>query len=754
MNLPTTVSKNQSLVRKVAPWFVIAFLLVERLKWSHHYSNWARDAYSANVNQLASEALRTAFVKPTTKGLLLVAEQASNRTAKVAYVTYAHLTTTERFDKNIFPALQLWHPKDQPYYVVLSKSWKEKYEDLVLFNETFKEFSSRIEMIWVDCGDGYMDKQMFCCKQENGMIAMLDHHMSKYDYLFYADDDNYIRASYVEKYLALQDENEVFVMTQGNRIKALGLYGVLGHVAPYKCSKDTGSKYSWGQAIIYSKGALKKIEKGLRLGGLTKQCKEYNVAQDVGNAIFNWMYEIPEKWNKITERCHDTRADYFGCHGVGRKDGTKKFDAIMAKRKTMFDVHEEFTAVLGERPLDINFLKAMRWRFRGGAKDSGFQRTVTFKEFGHPSTWESQWHTMPVSDCRKGPFEPELIDDETLLVNASQSVAFAPSESATVAFVTHATLNTTERFEKNIFPSLRSWHPEGQPYYVVMSNSWKPRYEDLVRSHVTFKKFSLRIEPLWVDCEDNAMDATTLCCKQESGIVAMLDNFIDTYDFLFFSDDNNYVRAAYLQKYLATQDANAVFVMTEGPKKKTLGFYGVAGQNVEQYKCSREVLYQYPIGQALIYSKGALNKIEQGLRLGGLTKQCTGFGVGRPHGAAIFHWMYEIPEKWNRVSKHCATKRADYFGCHGVGIPMISVHKKYETDPALAESPFDLDFFRRMPWRVRKTKGGSGATAFSQTETFKQFGQPSTWEKEWHTMPISDCLSRSLNESSLVLAMS
>jgi hypothetical protein len=430
MNLPTTFyslrskSKNQSVVRKIAPWFVIA-LLLEWLMWSCHSFKGAHrqgGAYSEKVNQLESEVWRTSFVKPATNGQLLVAE----RTAKVAYVTYAHLTTTERFDMNIFPSLQLWHPKDQPYYVVLSKNWKEKYDDLVRFNDTFEEFSSRIEMIWVDCGDGYADAQMFCCKQENGMIAMLDHHMGEYDYLFYADDDNYIRASYVEKYLTLQDENEVFIMTQGRKRKPLGLYGVLGYAAPYKCSIDMGSKYTWGQAIIYSKGALKKVEKGLRLGGLTKQCKEYNVAQDVGNAIFHWMYEIPVKWNRVKERCYDTRADFFGCHGVGRKEGRRK------DKKTMFDVHKEYTVVLGERPLEIKFLTEMRWRFNEGGKDSGFQRTVTFKKFGHPSTWESQWHTMPISDCRRGRFEAELIDDEMLLVNgslivnASESVAFVP----------------------------------------------------------------------------------------------------------------------------------------------------------------------------------------------------------------------------------------------------------------------------------------------------------------------------------------
>jgi hypothetical protein len=246
-----------------------------------------------------------------------------------------------------------------------------------------------------------MDKQMFCCKQENGMIAILDHHHMveyKYDYLLYADDDNYIRASYLQKYLTFLDKNEVFVMTQGEWRKSFGLYGVNGDTAPYRCSRDQAFRYPWGQAVLYSQGALKRVEKGLRLGGLTKQCKEYNVAQDVGNAIFHWMYEIPEKNNRILERCHKLKAGHFGCHGVGRKDKSKKYST--AEIKTMFEVHEEFTTVLGEKPLKRFVRRMHMWRFNAGnVKDLGFRLTVTFKKYGHPSTWESQWYTMPVSDC-------------------------------------------------------------------------------------------------------------------------------------------------------------------------------------------------------------------------------------------------------------------------------------------------------------------------------------------------------------------
>jgi hypothetical protein len=111
------------------------------------------------------------------------------------------------------------------------------------------------------------------------------------------------------------------------------------------------------------------------------------------------MYEIPEEYNRILERCHKLKPGHFGCHGVGRKDKSKIYST--ADIKTMFEVHEEFTTVLGEKPLNNRSLRRMRrWRFNAGnVKDLGFQRTVTFKKYGNPSTWESQWYTMPVSDC-------------------------------------------------------------------------------------------------------------------------------------------------------------------------------------------------------------------------------------------------------------------------------------------------------------------------------------------------------------------
>ena len=69
---------------------------------------------------------------------------------------------------------------------------------------------------------------------------------------------------------------------------------------------------------------------------------------------------------------------------------------------------------------------------------------------------------------------------------------------------------------------------------------------------------------------------------------------------------------------------------------------------------------------------------------------------------------------------------------------MFEVHEKYTFEPLLAESPLDEDMLERMKFRIR-VKGGVGATGYLRTDTFRQFGLPTTWEKEWHTMPISDC---------------
>jgi hypothetical protein len=69
----------------------------------------------------------------------------------------------------------------------------------------------------------------------------------------------------------------------------------------YQCRTDPQFLDAWGQPMIYSRGALEKVYRGLRLEGVTKQCEEYSVLHDVGNAILHWMYSLPELRIRITD---------------------------------------------------------------------------------------------------------------------------------------------------------------------------------------------------------------------------------------------------------------------------------------------------------------------------------------------------------------------------------------------------------------------------------------------------------------------
>jgi hypothetical protein len=61
----------------------------------------------------------------------------------------------------------------------------------------------------------------------------------------------------------------------------------------YHCSDDAQFRYNWGQPVVYNRAAFELVIPGLQNDGLVKQCLEYEVTHDVGNAIFHWMYSIP-----------------------------------------------------------------------------------------------------------------------------------------------------------------------------------------------------------------------------------------------------------------------------------------------------------------------------------------------------------------------------------------------------------------------------------------------------------------------------
>jgi hypothetical protein len=164
----------------------------------------------------------------------------------------------------------------------------------------------------------------------------------------------------------------------------------------YMCNTTNHNyTYPWGQPVFYTHGALTYIRNGLQAGGLVKQCLEYNVTHDAGNAIFHWMYSIPEV--RIRVFTYPTRHDQetFGSHGVQhlikeqyRKKHPKFGQQYMKTAPTMRELHEYYLS-FANQPIDVLWHNV-----------TGFRQTPTFQQYGDPTTWNAnQWHTMPIADC-------------------------------------------------------------------------------------------------------------------------------------------------------------------------------------------------------------------------------------------------------------------------------------------------------------------------------------------------------------------
>jgi hypothetical protein len=314
----------------------------------------------------------------------------------IAYVMYGHIMNHDisTFTNYIFPSMDTWLP-DGEFFVVLGEQWRESYYTDVCPESNdgmYTKYCNRIISIFVECSEGYYGESP-CCKNEKGMLFFLDHPeiFEKYNWFMYMDADVYVRRDYIEKLVSdLAPSTDVLVA--GGRYG--GTNGQLGQPsfgysnAHYRCSNETRFMYPWGMPVIYSRQALLSMQNGFRLGGLTKQCKEFDVTHDVGNGIFHWMYQIPNvrmPWPTVTHLGGDIssmRSTSFGAHKVGSKEF-----------RNFSQVHEYFETQ-GVPVEDVTFAKEWQMEF-------GFNETATYKKFGDPRTWTKYWHTMGVEGCSR-----------------------------------------------------------------------------------------------------------------------------------------------------------------------------------------------------------------------------------------------------------------------------------------------------------------------------------------------------------------
>jgi hypothetical protein len=182
--------------------------------------------------------------------------------------------------------------------------------------------------------------------------------------------------------------DQIFIVTAGGiSAKALGQWGYKGRLSPYKCSDWPEYRYPWGQPVVYSRAALQYVQSGLAAGGLTKQCREFNVTHDAGNPIFHWMYGLPDYVIKfhMFPTGGKVKSEMLGVHGIHR------YRSDVNRVVTMYDVHNQAL-----NRSKVSFKKYMNQRH----ERLGYLQTETYAKYGHPSQWkDGEWHTLPLDDC-------------------------------------------------------------------------------------------------------------------------------------------------------------------------------------------------------------------------------------------------------------------------------------------------------------------------------------------------------------------
>jgi len=334
--------------------------------------------------------------------------------AKIAFITFSHMSDLPQFNATILAAAETWLPADATYYVVLNRRWEDTFNQ---WKQQIRKNTenggirksaglTRIQPIYVDCPEAKFGESP-CCKQEQGLIQFHKTYYQalNYDWVMYMDDDMYVNARLLndfikvlpaglpnkKEYIFANGKNPLLLLGN-NGPPSLGTSGYLRKRSDYQCSKDEQFVYPWGGVVLYNKAAFEMVIPGLQNNGLVKQCLEYKVTHDVGNAIFHWMYSIPAVRFRVSNAKAKKgriikREDFIAYHGAGTSEEI---------RMDVFHKHR-----VPDEKVIFNVSSLPGEGYFGWFNVSGFQRTDTFKQFRNPQEWEGEWHTMPVSDCNK-----------------------------------------------------------------------------------------------------------------------------------------------------------------------------------------------------------------------------------------------------------------------------------------------------------------------------------------------------------------
>lgn len=337
------------------------------------------------------------------------------------------------------------------------------------------------------------------------------------------------------------------------------------------------------------------------------------------------------------------------------------------------------------------------------------------------------------------------VDDEA---NAEMP---ATTFSSRIAYITFAYLGDPAKFANLIFGALDTYLRDEHTYFVVMIPQWKQSFEQLCSSSEN-RPYCDRLTIIWVDCPEGNVGHSP-CCKMEKGLVQIWDEYQGSYDWFLYMDDDNYLRTAELQFYLSTLDPSQVLCLgTSEPRALALQYFDSLGPEIKRYNCSRgDPNFKYTWGQPAIFSVGAMARVVNGFRYGGLVSISNVYAITHDVAIQVFSWMYSLPSLTFSI-RNCHEDSNNHrwignqyklvFGCHGIANlnfakPIMSaapLHNLYEGRKSdrlwSLTSPQECKYL----WH--------NATGFRQTRTYKLYGDPSTWVDKWHQDPypaMPDC---------------
>lgn len=141
---------------------------------------------------------------------------------RVAFITFSYVkhNDTHKLFNFLLPAVDTWaapssneNIRDMPsLYVIFSEVSREPFEDICLHGHgnlsvLQRELCQRLHPIYVDCPETRAGEGP-CCRQQKGLVSIIQSDYPLYDWYAFFDDDVYLRKEYVTALLAeLQPSN-------------------------------------------------------------------------------------------------------------------------------------------------------------------------------------------------------------------------------------------------------------------------------------------------------------------------------------------------------------------------------------------------------------------------------------------------------------------------------------------------------------------------------------------------------------------